>query len=102
MKNYGRDHSLLSVVDDDSLSFLDSMTIDEVEAIAEVEGRKSDNSLLSWLVIKPFRGFWHQVAAYVYGLDTQVLADMYRTDKDAYDSVSDGVFWAGFYFLLEK
>jgi|GEM_PF-2837649 len=102
MKNYGRAHSLLSVVDDDSLNFLDTMTIDEVEAIAEVESRKADNSLLSWLVIKPFKGLWIQLAAYVYGLDTQVLADMYRTDKDAYSSVGDGVFWAGFYFLLEK
>ena len=100
MRNYGRAQSLLSVVDDDSLSFLDTMTIDEVEAIAEVESRKAENSLLSWLVIKPFRGLWLQVAASVYGLDPQVLADLYRNDKDAYGSVSDGVFWAGFYFLL--
>ena len=102
MRNYGRAHSLLAVVDDDNLSFLDTMTIDEVEAIAEVEGRKVDNSLLSWLVVKPFKGLWLQVAASVYGLDSQVLADIYRNDKDAYGSIGDGVFWAGFYFLLEK
>ena len=102
MKNYGRTHSLLSVVDDDSLSFLGTMTIDEVESIAEVEGIKVDNSLQSWLFVKPFHGLWLRVAAHVYGLDVQVLDAMHRNDRDAYGSVGDGVFWAGFYFLLEK
>jgi len=102
MKSYGRAHSLLSVVDKDSLDFLKTMTIDEVETIAETESRKVDNSLFSWIVVKPFAGLWIQLGGYVYGLDAQVLADMRRNDKDAYGSVNDGVFWAGFYFLLER
>jgi len=102
MTDYARAHGLMPLVDDGTLSFLDGMSLNDIEIIAEVQSKKDANSWQTALFVKPFMNQWINLFAKTYELDAQVLRDLSQNDKDATASVGDGIFWAGFYFLLER